>query len=514
MKPGHPASPHRAPVKEQARSRRSQLLPSASSKGSNTSMTERTPIHTLSAEALESLRTLPVMPAVSAGRCSCPIKLVGSSTTVKLSTGEVVSTFTSAQLPGGRLTIACGNRRATVCPACSRVYAGDAFQLVSSGLFGGKSVPSTVSGNPRVFATFTAPSFGPVHLGPNKKGVARPCHPRRDGSGCNRWHRAGDSAIGTPLDASTYDYVGAVLWNASSSALWARFTINLRRDLARLAGLTVAEFRAQASMAYAKVAEYQARGSIHFHAVVRIDGADGPGSPAPAWASHELLTDAIRLAASRSAVTTPAAPDVAPVTIEFGSQIDVRAIKSDVLATGDLTERAVAGYIAKYATKSAHSSGTLDRSVCCRECIGAGHHGTYRLRGREIRRICRRCLGTGLAVDLAALKLSTHLRTMIETTFRLGDAEEFSALKLRRWAHMLGFRGHFLTKARRYSVTFAALRETRREHARQERHEYLAAFGLLDVDAPDVTETAVVGEWSYAGREVRSTPQPQLRGTP
>jgi hypothetical protein len=477
-------------------------------------MTERTPVHTLSAETLESLRILPVVPAISAGTCSCPIKLVGSSTTVKLSTGEIVSTFGSAQLPGGRLTIACGNRRETVCPACSRVYSGDAFQLISSGLFGGKSVPSTVSENPRVFATFTAPSFGTVHLGPNRKGVARPCHPRRDGSGCNRWHRAGDSVIGTPLNPSTYDYVGAVLWNASSSALWARFTINLRRDLARLAGLTVAELRTQASMVYAKVAEYQARGSIHFHAVVRIDGPDGSGSPAPVWATHELLTDAIRLAASRSAVMTPAASDVLPIAIEFGSQIDVRAIKSDALATDDLTERAVAGYIAKYATKSAHSSGTLDRSVCCRECAGAGHHGTYQLRGREIRRVCRRCLGTGLSVYLADLKLSTHLRTMIETAFRLGAVEELAGLKLRRWAHMLGFRGHFLTKARRYSITFASLREARREYARQERQEYLAAFGLLDPGTPDVSETVVIGEWSYAGREARSTPRPRLGTTP
>jgi hypothetical protein len=429
-------------------------------------------------------------------------------------TGEVVSTFASAQLPGGRLMIACGNRRETVCPACSRVYSGDAFQLISSGLFGGKSVPSTVAGNPRVFATFTAPSFGAVHLGPKKGGFARPCHPRRDGSGCDRWHRAGDPVIGTPLDASTYDYVGAVLWNASSSALWARFTINLRRDLARLAGLTAAGFRAQASMAYAKVAEYQARGSIHFHAVVRIDGPDGPGSPAPAWATHKLLTDAIRLAASRSAVTTPASVDVPAMAIEFGSQIDVRAIKSGELATGDLTERAVAGYIAKYATKSAHSSGTLDRSVCCRECTGAGHHGTYELRGREIRRVCRRCLGTGLAVDLARLGVSAHLRTMIETAFRLGGAEELAALKLRRWAHMLGFRGHFLTKARSYSITFASLREARREHARQERHEYLAAFGLLEPDAADVSETVVIGDWSYAGRELRPVPStdPNTKG--
>jgi hypothetical protein len=79
---------------------------------------------------------------------------------------------------------------------------------------------------------------------------------------------------------------------------------------------------------------------------------------------------------------------------------------------------------------------------------------------------------------------------------------------------MLGYRGHLLTKARRYSIAFASLREARREYARQERHEYLAAFGLLDADAPDVSETVVIGEWSYAGREVRSTPRPRVGGAP
>ena len=120
----------------------------------------------------------------------------------------------------------------------------------------------------------------------------------------------------------------------------------------------------------------------------------------------------------------------------------------------------------------------------------------------------------GLAVDLADLKLSAHLRTMIATSFRLGGVEELGALKLRRWAHMLGYRGHFLTKARRYSITFASLRDARREYARQERHEYLAAFDLLDAEAPGVSDTVVIGEWSYAGREIRATPRPRLRSTP
>ena len=56
------------------------------------------------------------------------------------------------------LHVACGNRRESVCPACSAVYKRDARQLVRAGLVGGKGVPETVAEHPCVFATFTAPS--------------------------------------------------------------------------------------------------------------------------------------------------------------------------------------------------------------------------------------------------------------------------------------------------------------------------------------------------------------------
>jgi hypothetical protein len=39
---------------------------------------------------------------------------------------------------------------------------------------------------------------------------------------------------------------------------------------------------------------------------------------------------------------------------------------------------------------------------------------------------------------------------------------------LRRWAHMPGFGGHFLTKARRYSVTLTALRQARITYRRHQ----------------------------------------------
>jgi hypothetical protein len=52
-------------------------------------------------------------------------------------------------------------RRASVCPPCAETYRADTYQLIRAGLVGGKGVPETVTGHPCVFATFTAPSFGP-----------------------------------------------------------------------------------------------------------------------------------------------------------------------------------------------------------------------------------------------------------------------------------------------------------------------------------------------------------------
>jgi len=56
----------------------------------------------------------------------------------------------------------------------------DARQLVKAGLTGGKGIPETVAAHPCVFATFTAPSFGPVHARRMRGQTVLPCRPRRD----------------------------------------------------------------------------------------------------------------------------------------------------------------------------------------------------------------------------------------------------------------------------------------------------------------------------------------------
>ncbi len=116
----------------------------------------------------------------------------------------------------------------------------------------------------------------------------------------------------------------------------------------------------------------------------------------------------------------------------FGRQIDVRAIRgTDFTGDGPVTDRHVAAYIAKYATKGAETTtGTLDR----------------RLR---------------LLAELATHDITDHARRMIHTAWHLATKRRHAHLRLRQWAHMLGFRGHFSTRTRHYSTTLTHLRAER-----------------------------------------------------
>lgn len=207
----------------------------------------------------------------SAGTCEHPIRLVGGRDVIEKATGVLLESGIDRQI-----SVPCGNRRATRCTHCSTLYKYDAYNLVAAGLRGGKATPDTVAVHPRLFITLTAPSFGPIHLGPAKDGTLRPCHPRRDGSSCGRYHRAADPLIGTPLHPETYDYTGHVLFNAAAGRLWSVTTTEIRRTFARLLGIPRRELRDHVTLTFAKVAEYQQRGVVHFHAVVRLDGPDGP----------------------------------------------------------------------------------------------------------------------------------------------------------------------------------------------------------------------------------------------
>ena len=289
----------------------------------------------------------------AAGNCSHPVRLVGSSSTVDARTGEVVTDFRSSDQPLGMLFKPCGNRRADVCPACSRVYARDMYEVISTGLHGGKGVPETVARNPLLFVTLTGPSFGHVH-GPaceRRRMPGRCAHGRP--LACYRDHDEQDRLLGSPVCWACYDWRTAALWQWHAPELWRRFTITLRRALADVLGVAGSRLRNVASVQYAKVAEFQARGIVHFHALIRLDGPGGSGSPAPLPVAG--LVDAVEHAARSVRVDAlPAGPGDVVRTLRFGPQLDVRIVRTDraLTSTEELSADAVAGYLAKYSTKS------------------------------------------------------------------------------------------------------------------------------------------------------------------
>jgi hypothetical protein len=79
------------------------------------------------------------------GNCSRPIRLRGRSERIDTITGEVVSSYSSELEPLGVTHVRCGNRRARVCPPCSRLYAADMFQLIRAGVAGGKTASDPLS---------------------------------------------------------------------------------------------------------------------------------------------------------------------------------------------------------------------------------------------------------------------------------------------------------------------------------------------------------------------------------
>jgi hypothetical protein len=280
--------------------------------------------------------------------------------------------------PDATLLKACGNRRASVCPSCSATYQGDQFHLLAAGLRGGKGIPETVGSHPRLFVTFTAPSFGPVHSRRAQGLLVYPCHPYRQGqrcphgrrAGCWQRHDADDPRLGEPLCPRCYQAGAQVLWNALAGRLWSRTTIYLCRALAQLAGLPEAELRALVRISFAKVAEYQRRGAVHFHAIIRLDAATTCGCPAcvappPAGFTADLLEAAVRRAAATVAVACPMVDEAQGVTLtaRWGEQLDVRHI-TDAGDEQELSAEQVAGYIAKYATKATEALGiTLDHRL-------------------------------------------------------------------------------------------------------------------------------------------------------
>ncbi|WP_433652087.1 replication initiator [Micromonospora zamorensis] len=501
----------------------------------------------------------------AAAACTRPIRLAGQLLTVEPATGRLLDARHTDAMPDAAIYKACGNRRAAVCPACAQTYQRDAYQLLRAGLVGGKGIPETVAAHPAVFATFTAPTFGTVHNRVVKRHTcanrkrcdcrAEPCHARRTTDPtagicahnrpavCWARHETGDQVIGRPLCLDCYDHDHQVVWNLFSGKLWHRTKQAAERHLAHLArrrGIPSVELVtssgkvrkvAPVRLSPGKVAELQARAAVHFHAIARLDGVnpadpDAIVPPPPGFTVDDLV-DALRHAATQIAYTTPPHPDRAGGwSITWGAQLDLEPITTS--GTGEVTDSLVAGYLAKYATKSTEVTG--HRSVrLTADTIGqyADPDGDHT--ARLINACWRIGRPTSTPVPLSqrprdhrptpgfvdrwtCADCGTHTRyaacpVCVADRQASLDAEPTKPMtgnpyaRLRRWAHMLGYGGHFLTKARRYSVTFQLLRDTRVAFRRHE-HEHQAdeqPAALRAVDHLDDTTPLIVGTLTFAG---------------
>ena len=106
---------------------------------------------------------------------------------------------------------------------------------------------------------------------------------------CGERHHGDDPRLGTAARPRPLRLRRGRAVAGPRRALWHRFTTTLRRDLAAALGVPGRRFREHARLSYAKVAEYQRRGLVHFHAVIRLDGPDGPTDPPPAGLDRDAL---------------------------------------------------------------------------------------------------------------------------------------------------------------------------------------------------------------------------------
>jgi hypothetical protein len=163
----------------------------------------------------------------------------------------------------------------------------------------------------------------------------------------------------------------------------------------------------------------------------------------------------------------------------WGTETDVRIIT--LQRAGGLTDLAVASYLAKYSTKGTEPAG----------------HASARI--------------TTETIDLYANPGGTHPERLIAACWILGAEPGYASL--RRWAHMLGFGGHFLTKARRYSIRFADLRQARIRYRRSQ--DTGPDHGpIRTADHTDNEETVlIVGTFTYAGTGWKTTGDALLANT-
>jgi hypothetical protein len=342
---------------------------------------------------------------------------------------------------------------------------------------------------------------------------------------CSVRHAADDPCLGEPLCPACFDYDGAVVWNNLLGELWRRTTIYLPRRLAALAGMTQKRVDELVRVSYIRVAEYQHRGLVHVHPLIRLDRRmpvyrGGEVRPPERRFTVQLLEDALRATAETVSVNVP--EELGAGTVRWGSQLDVQQLAGD-----DAERRRRASYLAKYSTKSTEQAGGLlhrvhrgevehvhvrehvrgylraafelhDRvSEAIRadepvewvsvrrpapatsrdpnglvlrvlEAMSTGERVVVRLQGggETVGQITRRT-GDGLVLDTGAEVALAGVRAITSAPPQAPKRDKRDR-RLAACAHAFGYRGHCLTKSRRWSTTFKELRQAREDHMREQ----------------------------------------------
>ncbi len=346
---------------------------------------------------------------------------------------------------------------------------------------------------------------------------------------CSRIHGPDDPCLGEPLCLDCFDYEGAVIWNNLVGELWRYSTIYLPRQLAKLLQITQKRLHELVRVSYVKASEYQRRGLVHLHAVIRLDKRmpdyrSGELRPPDKRFTSELLEEALR--ATVKAVKVEIPDELGAGTIRWGKQLDVQQLSTD-----EPDRRRWASYLAKYTTKSTEQAGGLlhrvDRSEIEHVHVSDHNrrylHSAFDLDDRVSEAIAADPLpvtpprpqpapGTSRYPNELILRALQAMSTSERVTVRLHDRTELVGQIIRRTndglvldsgdeipvamvcvitaaplpppkrdprdrrlaacAHTIGYRGHCLTKSRRFSTTLGALRQKRVDHVRAQLLEH------------------------------------------
>lgn len=222
--------------------------------------------------------------------------------------------------------------------------------------------------------------------------------------------------------------------------------------------------------------EFQARGIIHVHVPIRLDGPDGPDRPPGVDIDADQLGQVVLDAAAAVLLVVDGRPGKSAVALRWGTQVDVRPITGGADRDGrhgPAHPGQVAAYLAKYLTKACEDFGLPRRVPTAAHARAAG--------------------------------ASAHAVRIVTTAEQLAAAGGEVYRRLGPCLATLGYRGHPVTKSRRFSTTFGALRRARAQHYR--RPPGLAPDAAVRELNTDDNDPAVLvdRDWRYAGRGYLST---------